>query len=183
MDIISYQTEKLTDLTARILNTNRLIATTQENWQPVDLKSLLDRAVDDLAVQFRQQRAIVTYQPPAEPLLVYGEATSLRNVFVNIIDNALKYTSHRPTLDIRLSVRNRWVEIVFADNGIGIPTEYQTKVFEPFFRVPQGKVHDVKGYGLGLNYVRQVLSQHRGFITVRANQPCGSQFNVNLPLA
>lgn len=182
LDIISYQTEKLTDLTSQILNTNRLIITTQENWETIDLNTLIEKAIHDLRVRLDKQNAIIHYQPFSKTLQVYGEVASLLNVFTNIIDNALKYTLHRPTLAIRLFVRNGWVEIAFIDNGIGIPAEYQTNVFDPFFRVPQGKMHDVKGYGLGLSYVRQVLKQHRGSITVQANQPCGTQFSVNLPL-
>lgn len=182
LDIIGYQTDKLTDLTAQILNTNRLIVAGRENWATIDLNTLLNKAIHDLRVRFDRQEATIHYQSLSEPLLVYGEAASLLNVFTNIIDNALKYTLYPPRIDIRLLVKNGWVEIAFADNGIGIPAEYQTKVFEPFFRVPQGKVHDVKGYGLGLNYVCQVLRQHRGSITVQANQPGGSQFKVNLPL-
>ena len=182
LDIISCQTEKLTDLTAQILNTNRLIATTKENWQPVDLNALLTKAIHDLAIRFDRQNAIVTYQPNSEPLLIHGETTGLLNTFTNLIDNALKYTLQRPTLDIRLLVSDKWVEIAFADNGIGIPAEYRTKVFEPFFRVPQGEIHDVKGYGLGLNYVSQVVRQHRGSVRFQPNQPCGSQFSIQLPL-
>ena len=183
LNIISYQTEKLTDLTAQILNTNRLTKSTTENWQPVDVKTLVGKAIQDLSVRYNPQQAVITYQPGAEPLLIYGEAGGLLNVFTNIIDNAMKYTSksRRPALDIRLLVRDKWVEIDFADNGIGIPAEYQTKVFEPFFRVPQGEIHDVKGYGLGLNYVSQVIRQHRGSIRVQPNQPCGSQFSIQLP--
>lgn len=182
LDIISYQTEKLTNLTAQILNTNRLVITTQENWQTIDLNTLIQKAIHDLRVHLDKQNAIIHYQPSAETLRVYGEAADLLNVFTNIIDNALKYTLDKPTLAIRLQVSNGWVEIAFIDNGIGIPAEYRTNVFDPFFRVPQGKVHDVKGYGLGLSYVRQALKQHRGSITVQSHQPCGSQFSVNLPL-
>ena len=159
-----------------------MIITTQENWQTIDLNLLISKAIQDLTFRFAKQNAVVQYQPFYEAVLVYGEAASLLNVFTNIIDNALKYTSHNPTLAITLRVHHGKVEISFADNGIGIPVEYQTKVFEPFFRVPQGKTHDVKGYGLGLSYVSQVLRQHRGSITVQPNQPCGSQFSVNLPL-
>lgn len=182
LDIISYQTEKLTGLTAQILNTNRLVIAGKENWETIDLNTLLNKTIQDLRLRFDQQGATVQYQPFSETVLVYGEAASLSNVFTNIIDNALKYARYSLMLDVRLFVKNGWIEIAFADNGIGIPAEYQTRIFDPFFRVPQGKVHDVKGYGLGLNYVSQVLRQHRGSITVRDNQPCGSQFSVNLPL-
>lgn len=182
LDIISYQTEKLTDLTARILDTNRSVAASRQNWQPVDLAVLLNKAIEDMGTRFANKQAIVTYEPPEEPVPIYGEAFSLITVFTNIIDNALKYASPDMRLTIRLVATNRWVEVVFADNGVGIPDEYRMKVFDPFFRVPRGNVHDVKGYGLGLSYVNQVLQQHRGSVTVQANEPSGSQFTIRLPL-
>lgn len=182
LDIIGYQTEKLADLTARILDTNRLVAASRQNWQPIDLRGLLDNAIADMAIRFATQQAIVTYEPPQEPVLVYGEAVSLLIVFTNIIDNALKYSAPNLRLAIRLTTTNQWVEVAFADNGLGIPAEYRTKIFDPFFRVPRGNVHDVKGYGLGLSYVNQVLRQHRGSVLVGTNEPIGSQFTIKLPL-
>lgn len=182
LTIIEYQTEKLTNLTALILDTNRLVAASRQNWQPVELRELLHKAIHDMAIRFASQQAIVTYEPPEEPLLIYGDAVSLLTVFTNIIDNALKYASPGLRLTISLITTTRWVEIAFADNGPGIPAEYRIKVFDSFFRVPQGNVHDVKGYGLGLSYVNQVLRQHQGLVTVGANEPTGSQFTIKLPL-
>lgn len=182
LDIIGYQTEKLTNLTARILDTNRLMAASRKNWQPVELHGLLDKAIGDMAIRFADQQAIITCEAHQEALLVFGEAISLLTVFTNIIDNALKYASTDLRLTISLMATNRWVEITFADNGVGIPADYRTKVFDPFFRVPQGNVHDVKGYGLGLSYVHKVIRQHQGSVTVRANEPMGSQFVIKLPL-
>ncbi|GAB3754411.1 sensor histidine kinase [Spirosoma pomorum] len=182
LNIISYQTEKLTDLTSRILHANRLLTTMNHHWQPLDLRGIIARALADMAVRFDHERACVHFDPGDVPLLVNGEEGGLLTVFTNVMDNALKYTPGCLQLDIQLATKNRWVEISFADNGIGIPVDYRTRVFEPFFRVPRGNVHDVKGYGLGLNHVRQILRQHRGSVQVGANEPTGSQFIIKLPL-
>lgn len=182
LDIISYQTEKLTELTTQILTANRHLVATKEDWQPVDLNPLIHQAIDALWVQSRNQQATVTFHSAAEPALIYGQAANLLTAFTNIIDNALKYSSSVPHLRITLIVDFKWAEIVFADNGIGIPEAYRNKLFDPFFRVPQGNVHTIKGYGLGLSYVRQSVGQHRGLVTVEANQPCGSLFRIKLPL-
>jgi signal transduction histidine kinase len=182
LGIISYQTEKLTALTSRILYANRLLTTTHHHWQTVDLRGLITRAIDDMTVRFRHERATIQYEPGAVPLLVNGEESSLLTVFTNLMDNALKYTPTGLMLDIRLATRNQWAEVTFVDNGIGIPVEYRTKVFEPFFRVPRGNVHDVKGHGLGLNYVHQILRQHRGSVSISTNEPGGSRFTIKLPL-
>ncbi|MCX6213681.1 HAMP domain-containing sensor histidine kinase [Spirosoma sp.] len=180
--IISYQAEKLTHLTAQILSTNRGLVTNQEDWQLLEVSGLIDQAIEDLEGRSQHQLAILRDYIQGDPIRVYGQAASLLNVFANIMDNALKYGSATPELAIKLATNNKWVDIAFADNGPGIPPEYSTKVFDAFFRVPQGNVHDVKGYGLGLSYVRQVLHQHRGSITVEPNQPTGSVFRIKLPL-
>lgn len=180
--IIRYQTDKLTELTSRILYANRLLNTVHRHWQPLDLRGLIAKAIDDMAVRFDHQRASVRYESGEVPLLVNGDGSSLLTVFINLMDNALKYTPSGLTLDIRLATTNRFVEVAFADNGIGIPAEYRAQVFEPFFRVPQGNLHDVKGHGLGLHYVRQILRQHQGTVLISANEPRGSQFIIKLPL-
>ncbi|WP_460972954.1 sensor histidine kinase [Spirosoma migulaei] len=182
LDIITYQTDKLTGLTAQILTANRRISLANEPWQIMSVSQLLEQAIHELPLRHPLPAAWVSYQPPPEPVWVNTRATSLMAVFTNLLDNALKYGSTHPQLTIRLTTKNRWVDISFADNGIGIPLEYRTKIFDPFFRVPSGNVHDVKGYGLGLSYVRQVLLEHGGSIRAEANEPCGSIFFIRLPL-
>ncbi len=182
LTIIGYQTDKLTELSSQILQVNRQLPAAARQWQPVDLRTLVNKAIEEMAVRLQHEQAAVNYEPGQTPVLVRGEASSLLTVFMNLVDNALKYAPGGLKLDIQLAVKNRWAEIVFADNGIGIPTEYRTQVFEPFFRVPQGNVHTVKGHGLGLNYVWQTLQQHRGSVLICANEPAGSQFIIKLPL-
>lgn len=182
LDIITYQTDKLTGLTAQILNTNRKTTLTDEPWQPVNVYQLFDQAVEELSLRHTLPEAWLSYQPQTKPVLVNARADSLLAVFTNVLDNAVKYGSAHPQLAISLITKNRWVEIGIADNGIGIPFEYRTKIFEPFFRIPRGNVHDVKGYGLGLSYVKQILTQHGGSIRVEANDPVGSVFLIRIPL-
>jgi signal transduction histidine kinase len=158
------------------------LTTTIHHRQPLDLRGVITRALADMAIRFDYERARVHYDPGDVPILVNGEEGGLLTVFTNVMDNALKYTPGCLQLNIQLAAKNRWVEISFADNGIGIPVDYRTRVFEPFFRVPHGNVHDVKGYGLGLNHVHQILRQHRGSVQVNANEPTGSQFIIKLPL-
>lgn len=180
--IIDYQTEKLAELTGRILSANRTAVPARQAWQPVDVGQLVSTALAEMAVRLNHEAAVVRYKLPPAPLFVTGDINSLLTVLTNLLDNALKYAPDGLILDIELHGRQRWVEIRLADNGIGVPAEYRTHVFEPFFRVPQGNRHTVKGHGLGLSYVRQVLVQHRGSVLVTANKPVGSRFILNLPL-
>lgn len=182
LDIISYQAEKLTGLTTQILNTGRLI-NIDKNQTVININELLQKAINDLKPQFDKSQAKVNYHTLQPALYVNGEATGLLAVFTNIIDNALKYNTNIPKIAITLSNQNAYAEVEFADNGIGIPVEYQEKIFEKFFRVPQGNLHNVKGYGLGLSYVSQIIIQHKGLVSASSNHPIGSIITIKIPLA
>ncbi len=181
LDIITYQTGKLIDLAAQILGANRQLNKSVDKCGVVDLDELVQKAIRELSHRMTGRPVQVSYHPGGVPLRVQGDELSLANVLGNLIDNALKYTLDEVSIRIETTARDRQAEIVVADNGIGIPAEYRKRVFEPFFRVPKGSQHDVKGYGLGLSYVRQVLQRHGGSIRVEANQPAGSVFTLTLP--
>lgn len=180
--IIGYQTQKLTQLTAQVLSANRLLANPEEDWQRLELHALLTQAINELAIRYPQQGDRIHYFPLATPVWLRGEGLSLVNVFTNLLDNALKYALPPAQVTVSLVLHQKYVDIVIADTGPGIPPEYTHQVFEPFFRVPTGNRHDVKGYGLGLSYVHQVMGQHRGSVRVEGNKPSGCLFTVQLPL-
>jgi signal transduction histidine kinase len=103
------------------------------------------------------------------------------NIVHNLLDNALKYGGENSVIDIALQDLNTSLELSVRDSGIGIPKEYQKKIFEKFFRVPSGDVHNVKGYGLGLNYVASVVKKMDGKIEVKSDPGQGSLFKITLP--
>jgi two-component system, OmpR family, phosphate regulon sensor histidine kinase PhoR len=181
LEIISQQTEKLTDLTSQILNTNRL-AVTRKEWKEVDITELIERVIQNFSPQAERQEAVIQYTSTFDSIHIKGDAESLMNAFSNIIDNALKYSSTSLRLLITSTRQNGHAEISFSDNGSGIPEEYRKQVFEHFFRIPQGNTHNVKGYGLGLSYVQQVVAQHHGSVSISGNQPKGSIFTLKFPL-
>lgn len=181
-DIISYQVERLSTLTTQILNAARIKKSIQHSKSNIELNELIERAIKDMQLRYRSADAIINYSPAGQKVYIKAEASSMINAFVNIIDNALKYSYEAQCLHIALAFNQTYAEVSFADNGIGIPAEYRSKVFDRFFRVPKGNTHDVKGYGLGLSYVKQVIEQHRGSVSVAANVPAGSIFTVKLPL-
>lgn len=181
LEIISHQTEKLSQLTSHILNTNRL-ALQEKKRQLVDLHHLIERVLHHLAPQLNEQRAVITYNKSTEVIYLKASDEELTNAFINIIDNALKYSPGILQLTITVLKKNDHAEVSFADNGIGIPAGYREKVFDQFFRVPQGNTHTIKGYGLGLSYVRQVMTKHKGTVSVSVNEAGGSIFILYLPL-
>jgi two-component system phosphate regulon sensor histidine kinase PhoR len=113
--------------------------------------------------------------------MIEADALHLRNILGNLLDNALKYCRNEP--EITVSSRNlpKGIEIQVQDNGIGIPAEYQKLIFERFYRIPTGNLHDVKGFGLGLYYVKTVIKAHKGKIFVKSKPGQGSVFTIELP--
>jgi two-component system, OmpR family, phosphate regulon sensor histidine kinase PhoR len=181
LDIIQQQTERLTGLTSKILDTNRMISQ-QTEWVVVDLNSLIQEAVKSINPQFNANHGTIKFEP-ISPILIKVEAGGLVNAFINIMDNALKYSAGPAELEIKLFENGNHALLSFADNGVGVTETYRDKIFEQFFRVPNGNTHNVKGYGLGLSYVKQVIAKHKGVLSVSANHPRGSVFNIKLPLS
>ena len=103
------------------------------------------------------------------------------NAIINLLDNANKYTPEKP--EIKITTVNQGADIIISveDNGIGMSKETQKKVFETFFRAQTGNVHDVKGFGLGLSYVKAIVESHLGVINVNSTINKGSIFSISLP--
>ena len=138
-----------------------------------------------MRLQIENAGAELTWHPLEKPCFVTGDPVHLTNVFYNLIENALKYGGKGVKLTVSCSLNAREVAISFKDNGPGIAGIYHDRVFERFFRVPAGTtdVHNVKGTGLGLNYVQQMVEKHGGHIKLISEPGKGSNFIINLPLA
>ena len=105
----------------------------------------------------------------------------MSGVLYNLLDNALKYSKGNPVIHVNLIRQNGTVRLDIQDNGIGIESDYHDKIFEKLFRVPQRNKHDVKGHGLGLSYVADVIKQHHGQISLVSEPGKGSTFSMTLP--
>src|SRR5690606_36103091 len=106
----------------------------------------------------------------------------LTNALTNLLDNALKYGPDRSVIEVRSFTKGKWLGISIKDKGIGIHKEDQKHIFERFYRVPTGNVHNVKGFGLGLHYVQQIAHAHDGSVEVISEPGKGSTFTLKLPL-
>lgn len=117
----------------------------------------------------------------SDELLIYADKLHFTNVISNLIDNAIKYSG--ATVDIQISARhvNGQTRISVTDNGTGIPASQQSRIFERFYRIPKGNIHDVKGFGLGLSYVKDTIEKHNGCITVQSKEKQGSTFTILIP--
>ncbi len=150
-------------------------------WEPIDMKQLLEQVHQSMQLYYGKMHAQVKLACEGQGFAVSGDTIHLTNVVYNLIDNALKYSQQSPSIHIVLRELLNRVELSVTDNGIGIESEFHQKIFERFFRVPTGNVHNAKGYGLGLNYVAQVVEKHHGLITVQSELGKGSCFVISLP--
>lgn len=149
--------------------------------EPVEFKEVVQQVLASMKLIFEKRNARVSFEMEGHSFGVVGSNTHLTNVIFNLVDNALKYSEGEPVLAIRLTEQPAAVLITVADQGMGIPTEYQNKIFEQFFRVPTGNVHTRKGYGLGLHYVASVVRSHNGTITLQSAAGKGTTFTITLP--
>jgi signal transduction histidine kinase len=114
--------------------------------------------------------------------VIEADRLHITSVLYNLLDNALKYSRENPVIEIQLSVLPRdIIELKISDDGIGIAEEYRRKIFDKFFRVPMGNQHNIKGYGLGLSYVSEIVRRHLGFIVVNSELGKGTTFTIKLP--
>lgn len=146
-----------------------------------DIQQGLESVVASMQLRNPKGTAII-YEPAEEPCFVKGDPVHLGNVFYNLTDNALKYSGKDAVVTITVKPKNEKIEISFQDNGPGIGNIYQKQIFERFFRITDNPdIHNVKGSGLGLHYVKQIVEQHGGGIHLRSFPGKGSNFVVELP--
>ena len=105
------------------------------------------------------------------------------NVVYNLIDNALKYNTKNPEITISTKKQSNHIELSIKDNGIGIPKNYQKRIFDKFYRVPTGDIHNVKGFGIGLNYVKSIVDEHNWRIQISSEPNIGSTFTLQIPVS
>lgn len=146
--------------------------------EPVDLKLLVEEVTRTMRLQFEKCQAQVQLHLTDGAYTLQGDRMHLTNVLYNLLDNALKYSPNSPKIDVFLETSADTYTLRIQDNGIGIPALYQQKVFEKFFRVPTGDVHNVKGHGLGLSYVAGVISQHHGKVKINSTVGDGTEVVV-----
>jgi two-component system phosphate regulon sensor histidine kinase PhoR len=113
--------------------------------------------------------------------VVYGDSEHLTNLVNNFLDNAIKYSPESPEITVSTMNGEKGVVLIIEDKGIGMTKAVQSKIFERFYRQSSGNVHDVKGFGLGLNYARAIIDAHKGNITVLSEPGKGSRFEIFLP--
>lgn len=177
LDICQGELRRLNSLVERILHSSSLAL----NYEPMDVRQVTEDVMQHMRIQFEKRGAKVTFETEGDDFLIKGDKTHMTGVVYNLLENALKYSPARPEINLRLKKQNGQVVLEIQDHGIGIAPEYQEKIFEKLFRVPQQNRHDVKGHGLGLSYVADVIKKHKGLVQLSSQPGFGSTFSLSIP--
>ncbi|MCC7465648.1 MAG: HAMP domain-containing histidine kinase [Saprospiraceae bacterium] len=149
--------------------------------EPIDFLVLVEEVLEAMKLQFEKYRAEVKLTVSGQHFNLQGDRLHLISVLYNLLENALKYSAESPQIEVALAHSEQQLTLQVRDRGRGIPAEYLDRIFDKFFRVPTGDVHDVKGHGLGLSYVAGVVRLHHGQIEVNSRVGVGTEFTVRLP--
>lgn len=148
------------------------------DFKPVEVNDLISAIADSMQLQFQKKGAKINLDLGAGHDVISGDEHHLSNVIFNLIDNALKYSKSDPEISISTQNSGKKLIIKVADNGIGMSKDHLSKIFEQFYRIPTGNLHDVKGFGLGLSYVHDIVNRHHGEIRVKSEKDKGSEFEI-----
>lgn len=182
--MISSENKRLTSMVESLLNAaafeNDSYKLSLEN---VDINKLAENVVKQNEELLNSYNAEIKLSLNAEQHFVEGDEFHLSNILKNLIENGIKYNDSSPSIHITTGNDNGFIIISIHDNGIGISKEHRQKIFDTFYRVPTGNIHNVKGNGIGLSYVHKMVAAHKGSITVKSRIGDGSIFIIKLPLS
>jgi len=183
LNIISEENNRLSGMAERILQSARLQkGEVVLKAEEINLHDVITDAIQKVSLQVEKKGGKITLEALAENPVIFADRVHITNISFNLLDNANKYTPWAPIILIKTKNISDGIVISIKDNGVGISKSNQKKVFEKLFRVPTGNVHNVKGFGLGLSYVKTVVEKHLGKITLDSELKKGSTFSVYLPL-
>lgn len=181
--IISTENSRLESQVERVLQLAKLengkIALKKEL---IDIHELIKKASVTFKLSIEQQQGDLYFDLKANAVKIYADKVHITNVLYNLLDNAVKYCIDEPHIKIETDNFNNGIAIYIHDNGKGMTKDQSRQIFDKFYRVPTGSVHDVKGFGLGLFYVKEIIKAHKGKINVISEINKGSTFQFWLPL-
>lgn len=185
LQIIHTQLKQLSGLVEQILSMSmEQRKNFRLNYEPIELKPMLESLLRQH--RLKTDKPVEFHLSIEEGTMVRADRTHLYNIISNLIDNAIKYSDEKAEISISVMLCNAscngHVTIKVQDNGIGIPVDKHKHLFDKFYRVPTGNLHDVKGYGLGLYYVKTMIEQHKGSVSVESNSGKGSTFILQIPI-
>lgn len=173
---LGYQVEKV--LQMAIFDRGRI----RLKKKKTDINDIVHQVAVHFDLQVKNKDGKITLSCEAMDAVAEVDPVHFTNVLSNLVDNAIKYSGDNPQVGLHTYNRNGKIHIRVRDNGIGIGREDQKRVFEKFYRVPTGNIHNVKGFGLGLSYVKKIIEEHNGSISLKSELNKGTEFEISIPL-
>ncbi len=173
---LGFQVEKV--LQMAVFNEGRL----KFKFKEFDINKMIETVSSNFELRVKNKNGTLTTETLAERSIINGDEVHITNVIFNLLDNAVKYSKNSPRIKITTGNKNGELMVSVADNGIGISKEHHAQIFDRFYRVPTGNVHDVKGFGLGLSYVKKIVDSHNAQIKVESAVNKGTKFTILFPL-
>jgi two-component system phosphate regulon sensor histidine kinase PhoR len=184
LDMINQENKRLGTLVENVLQTAIIDkGELKLQTQPINLNVLLEKIVSNTKFLIESKGGEIDFIEEDKEAYTEGDKIHITNIFHNLLDNSIKYSKGVPKVKIGLKKEKDFAVITIQDEGIGIPKEHLKKIFEKLYRVPTGNVHNVKGFGLGLSYVKAIVDQHDGQISVSSEMDVGTIFNIKLKLS
>jgi len=147
----------------------------------ININDLAASVLNNFSIQLKSRNGKIIKELNAHDPFIFADEVHITNIIVNLLDNALKYCPNDPIIILSTRSNDSGIVIEVKDNGIGISKDNHKKIFEQFYRVPTGNVHNVKGFGLGLSYVKKITEAHNGNVTIESKSGHGSAFSIFIP--
>ena len=186
--VISDETKRLSFQVEKVLQISLLENESSiMNFKPVDINQMVASVVENFEIKVMGSKGSIESMLEAERCVAEVDELHFSNIVYNLLDNAVKYAKDNQPIRLKVrtwnkSERKNTISLSIEDNGIGIPSDQLSKVFEKFHRVPTGNIHKVRGFGLGLAYVKKMVIRHKGYITVESTPSVGTKFEITIPL-
>jgi signal transduction histidine kinase len=183
INMISEENKRLGNMAERILQSASLEkGQILLKLEEIDVHEIIPEAINNIRLQVEKKGGTIKTRFGAHSHLIHADKIHFTNVIFNLLDNANKYTPDSPLIEISTENSYSGILINVKDNGLGISKSNQKKIFEKLYRVPSGNIHNVKGFGLGLSYVKAIVEQHGGKISLESELNQGTKFILYLPL-
>ena len=181
IDMIRQENRRLEILVESILESAALEKQNiQWGKEEVNLSEVADKVIENALFRVGKENCSILLSKPEEPIIILCDRLHLRNLLSNIIDNAVKYSIGRASVEVDIKQNQKSIVLSISDSGIGIKKEHIDKIFDKLYRVPTGDIHNVKGFGLGLNYVQRICEGYQWNIKVKSKYGMGTTFVITM---
>jgi signal transduction histidine kinase len=150
------------------------------DMEEINIHEVIEDAIEHVKLIVESKKGLIKLSLNAEKFNIIGNSNHLENIIINILDNAVKYSKENPQIIISSINSNKDIILCFEDNGIGMDKNTQKMIFEKFYREHNGNIHNIKGHGLGLSYVKKIIDFHNGKISLESKKGTGTKFYITL---